>query len=105
MAEIQPISPFLPAGDHSKAIEKRQEGLTVHRYLGYVFTITYFPSDPAFTVEFPDIKDIITSGSTLSEAFANGCEALDLHLESLQKLGIPLPESRHRLVVETAGAV
>jgi predicted RNase H-like HicB family nuclease len=78
---------------------------TMHSYRGYVFTITYYPNDPAFTVEFPDIKDIITSGSTLSEAFANGCEALDVHLESLQKLGIPLPDSRHHLVVQTVGAV
>jgi predicted RNase H-like HicB family nuclease len=105
MAEFQLDSPFPPAGDQPEATEKGQKGLTTHSYRGYVFTITYFPTDPAFTVEFPDIKDIITSGSTLSEAFANGCEALDLHLESLQELGIPLPESRHCLVVETAGAV
>jgi len=37
----------------------------------------------------------------LTEAFAHACEALDLHLESLQKLGLPLPEPRHRLVLET----
>jgi predicted RNase H-like HicB family nuclease len=45
---------------------------------------------------------IITSGATLTEAFANACEALDLHLESLQKLGQPLTEAKHHLVVETA---
>ena len=28
------------------------------------------------------------------------CEALDLHLESLQKLGLRVPKARHRLVVE-----
>jgi hypothetical protein len=33
-------------------------------------------------------------------AFRNACEALDLHLESLQKLHLPLPEPKHRLVVQ-----
>lgn len=75
---------------------------TTHEYRGYVFTIEYQPSDPAYSVDFPDIPTIITSGDTLPEAFANACEALDLHLESLQKLNLPLPEPRHRLVVETA---
>jgi len=53
-------------------------------------------------VDFPDIPEIITSGDTLPEAFANACEALDLHLESLQKLGQPLPLAKHRLVVSVA---
>ncbi len=74
---------------------------THHDYRGYVFTIEYHPQDPVYTVEFPDLPDIITSGSTLSEAFANACEALDLHVESLQKLGLAIPIPRHRLVLET----
>ncbi len=74
---------------------------TTHSYGGYVFTIQYEPRDPAYIVDFPDIPAIITSGSTLPEAFAHACEALDLHLESLQKLGLPLPEPRHRLVLES----
>ena len=73
---------------------------TTHEYRGYVFTVTYEAKDPAYVVEFPDIPDIITSGDTLGKAFNNACEALDLHLESLQKLGQPLPELKHRLVVE-----
>jgi predicted RNase H-like HicB family nuclease len=51
-------------------------------------------------VDFPDIPDIITSGDTLAEAFAHACEALDLHLESLQKLNLPWPEPTHRLVMQ-----
>ena len=74
---------------------------TTHDYRGYVFTVTYAPHDPAYVVDFTDIPDIITSGETLLEAFHNACEALDLHLESLQKLGQPLPRPRHRLLVET----
>lgn len=44
---------------------------------------------------------VITSGETLGEAFSNACEALDLHLESLQKLGKRVPKPKHRLVVES----
>jgi predicted RNase H-like HicB family nuclease len=73
---------------------------TTHEYRGYVFTVTYAANDPAFVVDFPDIPEIITSGDTLSQAFSNACEALDLHLESLHKLGIRMPESKHRLIVQ-----
>jgi predicted RNase H-like HicB family nuclease len=76
---------------------------TTHEYRGYVFTIEYQAEHPAYTVDFPDLPEIVTSADTLAEAFANACEALDLHLESLQKLGLPLPQARHRLVVENAG--
>ena len=73
---------------------------TVHEYRGYVFTIAYQAEEPAYVVDFPDLPDVITSGGTLPEAFGNACEALDLHLESLQKLGLPAPAARHRLVLE-----
>jgi predicted RNase H-like HicB family nuclease len=76
--------------------------ITTHEYRGYVFTIEYQPEDPAYTVVFSDFAGIITSGDTLAEAFAHACESLDLHLESLQKLGLPIPPAKHRLVVETA---
>ena len=72
---------------------------TTHEYRGYVFAVRYEPKEPVYSVDFPDIPEIITSGDTLAEAFANACEALDLHLESLQKLGQPLPVARHHLVV------
>ena len=73
---------------------------TTHEYRGYVFTIVYGAKEPAYTVDFPDIPDIITSGNTLAGAFANACEALDLHLESLQKLSLPWPEPMHRLLMQ-----
>jgi predicted RNase H-like HicB family nuclease len=76
---------------------------TIHEYRGFVFTVTYAAKDPAFIVDFPDIPDIVTSGATLAEAFANACEALDLHLESLQKLGQSLPQPKHRLMLEEVG--
>lgn len=75
---------------------------TTHQYRGYVFGIRYEAKEPAYTVDFPDLPEIITSGDTLAQAFANACEALDLHLESLEKLGRPAPQAVHRLVVRTA---
>jgi predicted RNase H-like HicB family nuclease len=73
---------------------------TTHEYRGYVFTIIYQAQEPAYVVDFPDIPAIITSGDTLAEAFSNACKALDLHLESLQKLGLPWPDAAHRLVMQ-----
>lgn len=73
---------------------------STHEYRNFVFTIEYHPETPAYSVSFPDVPDIITSGVTLNEAFSNACEALDLHLKSLQKLGLALPSAKHRLHVE-----
>jgi predicted RNase H-like HicB family nuclease len=73
---------------------------TTHIYRDFLCTITYQPATPAFSVDFPDLPDIISSGETLTEAFAHACEALDLHVESLQKLGLPDPKAKRRLVVE-----
>ncbi len=39
---------------------------TTHEYRGYVFTITYEAQEPAYTVDFPDLREIITSGATLA---------------------------------------
>ena len=73
---------------------------TTHEYRGFVFDVVYEPRDPAYRVDFRDCPEVITSGATLQVAFSNACEALDLHLESLQKLGKRLPRPKHRLVVE-----
>jgi predicted RNase H-like HicB family nuclease len=75
--------------------------VSTHSYRDYVFTICHDPREPGFTVDFPDIPEIITSHETLPGAFAHACEALDLYLETLEKLGQPLPKSRHRLVLQT----
>jgi predicted RNase H-like HicB family nuclease len=75
--------------------------VTTQSYRGYVFSISHVPEEPGFTVDFPDIPEIITSHDTLAGAFANACEALDLYLETLENLGRPLPKSHHRLEVQT----
>ena len=74
---------------------------TNHDYRGYVFTITYQAQEPAYCVDFPDFPDIITSGETLAESFAHACEALDLHLESMQKLSLTIPRPQHLLVIQS----
>jgi predicted RNase H-like HicB family nuclease len=74
---------------------------THHEYRDYVFSIEYLAQEPVYAVEFADYPEIITSGETLTEAFKNACEALDLHLESLQKLGKPIPRPKHALVLES----
>ncbi|MBV9121946.1 MAG: type II toxin-antitoxin system HicB family antitoxin [Planctomycetes bacterium] len=74
---------------------------THHEYRKYVFSIYYKAREPAYTVAFPDFPEIITSGETLTAAFANACEALDQHLESLEKLGKRLPKPKHALAVES----
>jgi predicted RNase H-like HicB family nuclease len=88
---------------HPEALERAGVLTTSHEYRGYVFTITYRPRDPAYTVDYPDFPEIITSGESLAEAFGHACEALDLHLETLAKLGYDMPKPKHRLVVEAAG--
>lgn len=75
---------------------------THHEYRGYVFTIDYQAKEPIYSVAFADFPEIITSGRTIEEAFGHACEALDLHLESLQKLGKRVPKPRHSLVIELA---
>jgi predicted RNase H-like HicB family nuclease len=54
---------------------------------------------PAYVADSQGIPEVITSGSTLDAGFHHACEALDLHLERLQKLGIAFPPARHRLIV------
>jgi len=43
---------------------------THHEYRGYVFRIDYQAAEPAYTVQFPDFPEIITSGGSLPEALA-----------------------------------
>src|SRR5262249_7837971 len=92
----------MPSARHSQTARRaRSVTNTTHAYRGYVFTISYHAGEAAYCVDYPDFPEIITSGGTLAEAFGNACEALDLHLESLQKLGLPIPMPKHRLVVKT----
>ncbi|MEI7866254.1 MAG: type II toxin-antitoxin system HicB family antitoxin [Candidatus Methylumidiphilus sp.] len=75
---------------------------THHSYRDYIFVIAYQADNPAYTVDFLDIPDIITSGDTLQQAFANACEALDIHLESLAIVGLKPPPPKHQITVKAA---
>ena len=74
--------------------------MPMYNYRAHVFSIDRCLDGVGFSVDFPDIPDIITSGDTLNEAFAHACEALDLYLETLEEFGQAAPEPRHRLAVE-----
>lgn len=76
---------------------------TIHSYQGYAFTIEHDEADRAYYVDFPDLPGIITSGSTLAEAFANACEAFDLHQDSYAKDGEILPPPKHRVTIDKTG--
>jgi predicted RNase H-like HicB family nuclease len=75
--------------------------VTHHDYRGYVFTLEYQAQEPTYVVDFPDFPEIISSGPTLAQAFSNACEALDLHLETLLKLGKRLPKAKHTLLIQS----
>ena len=75
---------------------------TTHSYRDYLFVISYQAHTPAYRADFLDIPEIITSGDTLLQAFSNACEALDVHLESLQKLGIKPPQAHHCMIIKAA---
>ncbi|MBX6315148.1 MAG: hypothetical protein IRY99_19895 [Isosphaeraceae bacterium] len=42
--------------------------IKMYAYCGFIFTIECDAEGPAYIVDFPDLPDIITSGSTLPEA-------------------------------------
>ena len=77
---------------------------TIHQYRDFVFTIEFVAKDPAWVVDYPDLPEIITSGSDLDEAFHNACEALDLYLEVKAKFNEPVVQPKRRIqIIETAG--
>ena len=65
---------------------------SAHEHRGYRFTIDNETEITDYEVNFADFTDIITSGASQLEAYDNAIEALDLHLESLAKLGLPVPK-------------
>ena len=75
--------------------------ITRHENRDHVFQIEYTRHEPAYSVTFADLPAVITSGDSLSVAISNACEALNLHLESLQKLGKRFPNPKHTLTVES----
>ena len=59
---------------------------TSHEYRGYVFMITYEPKDPAYSVDFPDVPDIITSGDSLAQGVCQRLRGLGCALGELTEV-------------------
>jgi antitoxin HicB len=60
----------------------------------YTYTVLLQPEpEGGFTVTCPSLPGLVTYGETVEEALAMAAEAIECYLESLQKDGVPLPES------------
>lgn len=60
----------------------------------YTYTAVFEPSqEGGYTVTCPALPGVVTEGDTLKEARAMVKEAVECYLESLQKDGLPIPES------------
>jgi antitoxin HicB len=60
----------------------------------YTYTILLHPEpEGGFTVTCPTLPGLVTYGETVEEARAMAAEAIECYLESLQKDGLPIPES------------
>jgi antitoxin HicB len=60
----------------------------------YTYTVLLQPEpEGGFTVTCPTLPGLVTYGETIEEARAMVAEAIECYLESLQKDGLPIPES------------
>ena len=60
----------------------------------YTYSVLLQPEpEGGFTVLCPSLPGLVTYGETLDEARVMAAEAIECYLESLQKDGLPLPES------------
>ena len=60
----------------------------------YTYTVLLQPEpEGGFTVTCPTLPEFVSYGETVEEARAMAAEAIECYLESLQKDGLPIPES------------
>jgi len=60
----------------------------------YTYTVLLQPEpEGGFTVTCPTLPGLVTYGATLKDARAMVAKAIECYLESLQKDGLPIPES------------
>lgn len=70
---------------------RRSEPITAAEY---TYTVLLQPEpEGGFTVTCPTLPGLVTYGETVEEARAMAAEAIECYLESLQKDGLPIPES------------
>jgi predicted RNase H-like HicB family nuclease len=63
----------------------------------YTYTIQIDKQDGGYLVEVPALQGCQTWGKTYEEAVSNAQEAIQGYLETLKKMGKPIPvESKHR---------
>jgi predicted RNase H-like HicB family nuclease len=65
----------------------------------YQFTVVIEPDGEAFHAFVPALPGCHTFGMTVDEARANIAEAMELHIESLQEDGEPIPVEREPLFI------
>ena len=65
----------------------------------YQFTVVIEPHGEAFHAFVPALPGCHTFGMTVDEARANIAEAMELHIESLQEDGEPIPVEREPLFI------
>jgi antitoxin HicB len=69
----------------------RSEPVTAAEYT-YIILLQPEP-EGGFTVTCPTLPGLVTYGETVQEARAMAAEAIGCYLESLQKDGLPIPDS------------
>ena len=56
------------------------------------YTIIVERAQDNYSAYVPDLPGCITTGKTAADAMSNMQEAISLHLQTMQELGIPIPE-------------
>ena len=65
----------------------------------YQFTVVIEPDEDVFHAFVPALPGCHTFGMTVDEARANIAEAMQLHIESMQEDGEPIPVEREPLFI------
>ena len=65
----------------------------------YQFTVAIEPDEEGFHVYVPALPGCHTFGDTLDEARTNIVEAMELHIESMQADGEPIPIEQEPLFI------
>jgi predicted RNase H-like HicB family nuclease len=65
----------------------------------YQFTVVIEPDEAGFHAFVPALPGCHTFGDTLDEARSNIVEAIELHVESMQQDGEPIPVEREPLFI------
>ena len=63
------------------------------------YTVHFLPAEEGgYTVLVPAIEGLVTEGDTFEEAERNVREAIELHLDTLEAHGLPIPDDRETVI-------